>query len=124
MLAIPLQDGSQRLGEMLLMTFDASLQISHQDMEALRFIGNQLAAQLVSLRQRKQLLRYSSIDSLTGLLNRQAMQQAIRNRLAEGEAAALAYLDLDNFKYYNDTFGHEVGDLLLRWFAALVKEVV
>lgn len=126
-LAIPLQDGSQRLGEMLLMTFDDNLQISHQDMEALRFIGNQLAAQLVTLRQRKQLLRYSSIDSLTGLLNRQAMQQAIRDQLAcvdtdEAPPLALAYLDLDNFKYYNDTFGHEVGDLLLRWFATLVKE--
>ncbi|GAA4492848.1 diguanylate cyclase domain-containing protein [Pseudaeromonas paramecii] len=126
-LVIPLHDGNRRLGEMLLMTFDDNLQISLQDTEALRFIGNQLTAQLVTLRQRKQLLHFSSIDSLTGLLNRQAMQQALRSQLSALDAQvaspmALAYLDLDNFKYYNDTFGHEVGDLLLRWFAALVKE--
>ena len=34
----------------------------------------------------------------------------------------LLYIDLDNFKYYNDTFGHDIGDLILKKIANLLKE--
>ena len=36
---------------------------------------------------------------------------------------SIAFMDLDNFKYYNDTFGHEAGDLLISSFAKLLKEI-
>lgn len=36
---------------------------------------------------------------------------------------AISFMDLDNFKYYNDTFGHEAGDLLIAAFAKLLKEI-
>lgn len=56
-------------------------------------------------------------DSLTGLPNRtlllDRLDQAIA-RAKRGEKAALHYLDLDRFKPVNDTYGHAVGDLLLK----------
>ncbi len=54
-------------------------------------------------------------DRLTGLLNRAAMEEAIDAALAEGNTAhSLAFIDVDHFKRVNDTYGHGVGDRVLR----------
>ena len=57
-------------------------------------------------------------DGLTGLANRRAWDEtigsALRKSLAPGRRAAVAMLDLDHFKAYNDTYGHQAGDRLLR----------
>lgn len=56
-------------------------------------------------------------DELTGLPNRrffkERLQEAIERAAAEGARAALAYIDLDRFKYFNDSLGHRGGDQLL-----------
>ncbi len=56
-------------------------------------------------------------DTLTGLANRSVLHDrldmAVARALREGTCMATAYLDLDNFKYINDGFGHEAGDLVL-----------
>lgn len=54
-------------------------------------------------------------DQLTGLLNRQAMEEEVSRRLrAEQFNCALLLLDLDNFKKINDTYGHGSGDIVLQ----------
>ena len=54
-------------------------------------------------------------DQLTGLLNREAMEEEVSRRLrAEQFNCALLLLDLDNFKKINDTHGHGSGDVLLQ----------
>lgn len=57
-------------------------------------------------------------DALTGLLNRRGLHRALRSAVAQAgrrEAPlALLFIDLDDFKYTNDTFGHPVGDEVLR----------
>ncbi|MCH1922627.1 diguanylate cyclase, partial [Shewanella sp. A3A] len=62
------------------------------------------------------LLRTALHDPLTGLANRAAFRNAIA-ALMKDEAAqscsALLFLDVDNFKYINDTWGHAVGDSVL-----------
>lgn len=70
----------------------------------------------------------ASHDHLTGLLNRGAGFAAIEERIraaAERNARlALLVLDLDRFKTINDRFGHEMGDIALRHFASLLKDLV
>jgi diguanylate cyclase (GGDEF)-like protein/PAS domain S-box-containing protein len=60
-------------------------------------------------------------DGLTGLPNRAALEQALAPALARarrnGHAAALIYLDLDQFKLVNDSLGHAAGDEVLRHVA-------
>jgi diguanylate cyclase (GGDEF)-like protein/PAS domain S-box-containing protein len=59
-------------------------------------------------------------DSLTGLCNRAGLTDAARGRLGQ-DWSALLYVDLDNFKSVNDTFGHAVGDAVIVAFAEQLR---
>ncbi len=62
--------------------------------------------------------RHANFDLLTGLANRRMFQQRLlfetRKVQRTGGSVALMYLDLDRFKYVNDTMGHDAGDCLLK----------
>jgi len=84
-----------------------------------------LAAAMTRAAERQRLLAEAQTDSLTGVANRRH-GIAILNRvlkLAEmsDDYVCLLYLDLDNFKQANDTFGHSAGDDVLRRFSALLQ---
>ncbi len=63
----------------------------------------------------------ANYDSLTGLANRSLLndrlQQAIYTAASYGARLAVVFVDLDRFKYINDTLGHDVGDRLLQVMA-------
>lgn len=67
--------------------------------------------------------RLASIDPLTGLANRRALEQwftETQPRIDRGDALMVLLHDLDNFKSINDRFGHDVGDEVLRQVAQLI----
>lgn len=74
-------------------------------------------------RQSDELERLASTDSLTGLPNRRVWEEMVPHELARsvrsGAPVAIAILDLDHFKAYNDANGHQGGDLLLKEIAAV-----
>jgi diguanylate cyclase (GGDEF)-like protein len=77
------------------------------------------------MRAEREHSRRAKHDALTGLLNREGLIEAIDAELvaaaADGKPRALLFLDLDNFKTANDTFGHAVGDRLLKTVADRLK---
>jgi len=76
----------------------------------------------------KQLRHLATHDVLTGLPNRVLMEDRIGQCIAlsdrQGQTFAIIVLDLDRFKVVNDSFGHRVGDELLREVALRLKSVV
>ena len=66
-------------------------------------------------------------DQLTGLANRWSFETWARAKLdkinhsSDGSITALVFLDIDNFKHINDTYGHDIGDQVLQAFATRLK---
>ena len=58
-------------------------------------------------------------DALTGIYNRRYYEERIRN---SNMSAGVAMIDLDDFKIYNDTFGHDAGDLVLTTVVGIIKD--
>lgn len=64
--------------------------------------------------QRRVYRKEAMIDALTGVPNRRAAEAVIDTALDSGDALMLLLVDIDHFKGVNDTFGHDVGDLVLK----------
>ncbi len=72
----------------------------------------------------ERLARAALTDPLTGIMNRRGLDEELSARLASGAGGCVALFDLDHFKQVNDTFGHAVGDDVLRRFAAIARSSV
>lgn len=121
-LKFPLMDGRKCLGHMILTTFIDDFTPNSTDIDTIKFIANQMASKIINMRQRKELQRLSIRDQLTGLKNRACFSDLLKGVKHQTDCV-LAFIDLDNFKNYNDTFGHESGDFLLIWFSELLSEI-
>ncbi|HWA02097.1 MAG TPA: GGDEF domain-containing protein [Rhizomicrobium sp.] len=96
-------------------TLERELQHSSQQV-------SQLRTQLDDVR------RESLTDSLTGVANRKAFDMALLSAIQEarneGEIISLLMCDIDHFKRFNDTWGHQTGDQVLRLVAGCMSENV
>ncbi len=99
----------------------------NEDEALLEAVSRQFAIALRQVADQEELERLSHIDTLTGLMNRHAFEHEISRLLDRaartGHPGTLLYVDLDNFKAINDTFGHERGDEALREVAQILMSM-
>lgn len=88
-------------------------------------MAEQVGLALINLKLRETLRDQAIRDPLTGLFNRRYMEETLKRDILRAERSryplGVVMLDLDYFKHFNDTFGHDAGDLLLRELGALLK---
>ena len=70
----------------------------------------------------------SNTDALTGLANRRSLEEFLRSAqiaaMETGEPLSVLMIDIDHFKKFNDSYGHQVGDQVLRLVAKVLQENV
>jgi diguanylate cyclase (GGDEF)-like protein len=86
------------------------------------------AIALSNLRLLESMRQRATVDELTGLYNRRFFEDFARKQMAISQRRSTSFgvimMDLDHFKSYNDEFGHEVGDRILRQFAKTVTHAI
>ncbi len=91
-------------------------------------MGESIKLSLSNLRLREKLREQATLDALTGLYNRRFLDETLARELhralRRGSPICVAMLDLDHFKTFNDAFGHEAGDSLLREVGRLLRDKV
>jgi diguanylate cyclase (GGDEF)-like protein/PAS domain S-box-containing protein len=89
-------------------------------------LAEQIALALANLRLRESLRTQSIRDPLTGLFNRRYMEESLEREMSRAnrnkKSLALIMMDIDHFKHFNDTFGHQAGDTLLRALGDFLKK--
>jgi len=80
---------------------------------------DELVAQHKYLKEANQKIQHVALhDTLTGLPNRKAFEEAFQKVVTERASITLIHIDIDHFKSVNDTMGHEAGDFILKSVAA------
>ena len=69
----------------------------------------------------KKILKSSQLDKLTGVYNRNFLENNFEEIFNLYEHKSIAMLDIDHFKKINDTYGHQIGDEILKYFASIIK---
>jgi diguanylate cyclase (GGDEF)-like protein/PAS domain S-box-containing protein len=91
-------------------------------------LGETIKLSLSNLRLRERLREQATRDALTGLYNRRYLDETLARELHRAQRRrsplCVAMLDVDHFKAFNDTFGHEAGDDVLRALGQLLRDRV
>lgn len=128
-IVVPLRVGRERLGVLLAEAGPpASRRVSRRSLDMLNRFCVHAALALNNADLNAEVARLAASDSLTGLANRRQFSSALMREAARrartGAPLSLAVIDIDHFKAVNDTFGHMVGDEVLRQVArAMARNV-
>ncbi len=132
-LCVPLVAQGETLGLLYVENDPNFLNLSKHDSEfeqstlkrRASLVGERIALALANLKLRDLLRNQSIRDPLTGLFNRRYLEESLNRELHRANRTSrnvsLVMLDLDHFKHFNDTFGHQVGDILLKEVAGVIK---
>jgi diguanylate cyclase (GGDEF)-like protein len=124
---VPLQVRSTRLG-MLHLRGRVAEPFVQNEMRLIQSVAAQIGLSMANIQLRESLRQQALRDPLTGLYNRRFLHEALelelRRAKRKGWPVGLVMIDIDNFKLFNDTYGHAAGDSLIRKVAESVQSSV
>lgn len=121
---VPLKAKNRVVGVMCLYT-ETDAEVGESKLKLLTSIGNQIGVAIENARLYEETKSLSMHDPLTGLANRRMMDVVLARKMAEAtrydKPLSMVMLDIDHFKKFNDTYGHDAGDRLLRDIAGIIR---
>jgi len=123
---LPLWQDSRLAGALF---FELSPPLSNEKTTILEMASIHLNMTFKTLDHFQQLEEMAIFDSLTGVFNRrkfdmQLHQEVSRIKRMKHGTLSCAFIDLDDFKHVNDTYGHQVGDLVLKHIGASIESCI
>jgi diguanylate cyclase (GGDEF)-like protein len=127
-LCIPILAQGEALGILHFQATDEIPALADAELSLKTTFAGQVGLSVANIRLREALRSQSIKDPLTGLYNRryltEMLDREIRRAVRAEQSLGILMLDLDHFKKFNDTYGHEAGDTVLRETASfLVKSI-
>lgn len=124
----PVMVGEEMRALMVVFWDESDIEESDHRREAVGMVATELSSALMAADMRLQLEEATVTDPLTGLLNRRGWKRQMQELVAHSERSlrpfTIALVDLDHFKLFNDTHGHDRGDQALTSFARAVTEAL
>ena len=124
---IPLILGEEIVGAMVL-SRTVKNGFDQEDLELLLTISSSVAMAIKNAELYEKTRICAITDPLTGIANRRRLEEIIDREISRSirysRMFSLLFIDLDNFKVFNDTYGHTVGDEVLKEFAVILKSAV
>ena len=124
---LPLVYERDVLGMVVLM-FEKTNTLGTHEIELLEVLGNQAATSIANAKLYEEIERLAVTDGLTGLFNHRHFQETLAqefNRIERfSEPISLLIIDIDHFKKINDTYGHPVGDAVLKKVSGIIRKTI
>ena len=109
-------------------TFPANVMTKEEEVKNLQIYVNFAAISLANAKLIKRLGKEAKTDFLTGLYNKRSLINFLINERERAtrykNPLAVIFIDIDNFKSYNDAFGHVAGDVVLQRLARMIKNSI
>ncbi len=127
-LCLPLLAQGESVGALHLFTDSEENQLSEEERRLAETAANSAALALANLRLREKLRTQSVRDALTGLYNRRYLDEILPREIHRagrgGHPLSVLMLDIDHFKAFNDSYGHDAGDVVLKSAAKLILSLI
>jgi diguanylate cyclase (GGDEF)-like protein/PAS domain S-box-containing protein len=127
-LCIPILAQGETLGILHLQATDEEPQLNASELSFKTTFAAQVGLSITNIRLREALRTQSVRDALTGLYNRryleEVMEREVRRASRAAQSLGVLIIDLDYFKKFNDTYGHDAGDAVLREIAVSLTKGV
>ena len=128
-LGVPLKlTNGKTIGMIGIQSYDKKIKFTEEDKKILLFVSDQVAMAIKRKIDDIQIHKQAHYDQLTGLTNKalfhDRLEHALEHARRHEEVLAVLFIDLDNFKYVNDSMGHSAGDKLITIIANRLKECV
>ncbi|HEY9815925.1 MAG TPA: PAS domain S-box protein [Candidatus Obscuribacterales bacterium] len=126
-LCIPMMAQGETLGLLYLST-ETPEALPEAKQQLARTLAEQVGMAIANLRLQETLKHQSIRDPLTGLYNRRYLEEFLNREIAHAQrkqhSIGVIMIDIDHFKRFNDTYGHDMGDAVLKLVGVLLKDNV
>jgi diguanylate cyclase (GGDEF)-like protein len=123
---IPINWNGKRTGLLVVDNMFTRQTLTSYDLSFLSILADQLATVIENSRLFERVEKLSITDSLTGLFNHRYFYERLSEEISRanrfGNTLALLMVDIDYFKNFNDTFGHQAGDSVLKSVTQIIQE--